>query len=82
MPTDYSLCSLYVVMNRPTHQVLSALEGECEAIERQKRLLSDQLHHFHGLPLDKELAAAQLIEARAELQQLEDQFSSQIQQML
>lgn len=82
MSTDYSLCSLRVVMNRPAHQALSVLEDECEAIERQNRLLSDQLRHFHGLPLSKELAAAQLVEARAELQRLEDQFSSQIQQML
>lgn len=68
--------------NRPEHQALSALEGECEAIERQSRLLSDQLRRFHGLPLGEELAAAQLVDARAELQRLEDQFSSQIQQML
>ncbi|TYZ68665.1 hypothetical protein PybrP1_002392 [[Pythium] brassicae (nom. inval.)] len=71
-----------VVKDTLEHHAVSALEKECEEIEAQNRELRMQVHQFHGLPLSKELAAAQLAEARAALQRLEDQFSAQIQQML
>lgn len=37
---------------------------------------------YHDLPLDKDMAAAQLLQLKGELTQLETQFSSQIKQML
>lgn len=55
---------------------------ECDEIEAENRELRAQVRQFHGLPLSKELAMAQLAEARAALQRLEDQFSAQIQEML
>ncbi|KAF1316104.1 hypothetical protein FI667_g15637, partial [Globisporangium splendens] len=58
------------------------LNQECDAIDAQNRALREQLRMYHDLPLSKDVAAAQLMDAKAELQRLEDQFSAQIREML
>lgn len=56
---------------------------ECQEIEATNRALLDELDAvYHDLPLNKDVAAGALLEARLELQRLEDQFNSRIQQMI
>jgi hypothetical protein len=51
-------------------------------IEANNARLHEKLAIYHDLPLNKELAAAKLYEAKMELQQIEEQFNHEIKQML
>lgn len=56
---------------------------ECQELEAENRALRDELSAvYHDLPLNKDVAAGTLLEARLELQRLEDQFNTRIQQMI
>lgn len=55
---------------------------ECDSLDAANRSLREQMSVYHDLPLDKDMAAAQLLQLKGELTQLETQFSSQIKQML